>query len=335
MVATLTVGSVAASRVLPLSSTLSSRAHHLTVRVEQLLAGVDPVEVHLDIDLGANLAGAERAFEELLEGAAQVRFELPAAFVVVACQRGQAAGFAVGPSQECATAVDDRNVRRVEIGDRRGDEILDRDDLAGAKPRVAAHAQQNRGAGLLAVAAEHLALGQNEVNADGLDRLDRADAARQLAFKRADEIDVLHEVGGAERRRGVEQFVTGRAAGRQALFGERDAGAWNGRGRDVDRGATLAQLVGDAGTVQIVDDARGVGDVEIGVEKSLVGRGDAAQEPAEQSDRGDEAGRDDRGADRAEAADDFECCVHIRYCSRTHRHRHPPCRLWPQIRQRA
>ncbi len=66
---------------------------------------------------------------------------------------------------------------------------------------AAAHLQHDRGGGLDLVAREQRALRQHQVHARGLHPVDGADGARQLAFERAQVIDVLHEAGGARARR--------------------------------------------------------------------------------------------------------------------------------------
>ena len=57
----------------------------------------------------------------------------------------------------------------------------------------AAHLEHDRGRGLGLVAREQRTLGQHEVHARGLHPVDGADGARQLAFERAQVVDVLHE----------------------------------------------------------------------------------------------------------------------------------------------
>jgi hypothetical protein len=53
----------------------------------------------------------------------------------------------------------------------------------------------------------------------GLHAVETTDGARKFAFERAQVIDVLHEGGGAERVRLIENFVADAAAFRQAILG--------------------------------------------------------------------------------------------------------------------
>jgi hypothetical protein len=69
------------------------------------------------------------------------------------------------------------------------------------------------------LAAEQLALRHHEVDPGRLHGVDGADGARELALKGTDKVDVLHEVGGAERVRLVEQLVADGPAGRQGRPG--------------------------------------------------------------------------------------------------------------------
>ena len=86
----------------------------------------------------------------------------------------------------------------------------------------------------------------------------RADGARQLAFQRAQMIDVLHEARGAERVGLVEDLVADAAALGQAAFGELHAQPGDLLLGHQHDGAVVLDLVGDALPLQVLDDRRGV-----------------------------------------------------------------------------
>ena len=75
--------------------------------------------------------------------------------------------------------------------------MLDRPDLLGFE--LAAHLEDDRGRRLRLVAREQGAVRHHEMDARDLDAVERADGARQLAFERAQAVDVLDERGRAQR----------------------------------------------------------------------------------------------------------------------------------------
>ena len=94
------------------------------------------------------------------------------------------------------------------------------------------------------------------MHARGRDPVDAADGARQLAFERAQVIDVLHEARGAERVRFVENLVADAAALGQAAFGKLHAQPRHPVLRDQDDGAVVARVVRDGLPLEILDDRR-------------------------------------------------------------------------------
>ena len=71
------------------------------------------------------------------------------------------------------------------------------------------------------VSREQRAFRHYQVHACGDHAVDAADSARELAFERAQIIDILHETRRAQRVRLVENLVTDAAALGQPLSGKR------------------------------------------------------------------------------------------------------------------
>ncbi|MNV87979.1 hypothetical protein D3C71_1821460 [compost metagenome] len=75
--------------------------------------------------------------------------------------------------------------------------MLDGADFAGRE--CTAYGENDRGGGVLALAAEEFALGQDQVDASPLDARERGNGASQFAFEGPNIVDVLDEAGGTER----------------------------------------------------------------------------------------------------------------------------------------
>ena len=148
-----------------------------------------------------------------------------------------------------------------------------------------AHPDHDRRGWLRRLAREQRPLGQDQMHAGGLNAVDAADGAGELALQRAQVVDVLHERGGAERIRLVEDFVADAAALGQAALGELHA-----QPRDLvlgyeDDAAFIAQLKGDALAFEILDDARRVLEAEVGKQGRHLRRGDAHDDEGEEADQ--------------------------------------------------
>jgi hypothetical protein len=130
-----------------------------------------------------------------------------------------------------------------------------------------------------------------------LHAVDGADGARQLAFQRAQVIDVLHEARGAERVGLVEDFVADAAALGQTAFGELHAQARDLLPRHQHHGAFVLDVEGDALTLKVLDDRRGVLDRQIGEQRRHLRRGRADDQIGKERHQreGDRAHRDNPG----------------------------------------
>ena len=106
------------------------------------------------------------------------------------------------------------------------------------------------------------------MHARGLDPVDGADGAGELAFERAQMVDVLDEAGGAERVGFVEDLVADAAALGQAALGELHAQPGDLVLRHHDDGAVVLQLVGDGLALEVLDDRGGVLGGEVGEQRS-------------------------------------------------------------------
>ncbi len=110
-------------------------------------------------------------------------------------------------------------------------------------------------------------MGQDQVDAGGGDALQRADGAGELAFQGALAVEVLDEIGLAERRRRVEDLVAHRAGGRQALARQHQAGGGDLVAGHQDGRAVALDLVLDPALVESLGDGPGLLEVEIGIEQ--------------------------------------------------------------------
>ncbi len=131
----------------------------------------------------------------------------------------------------------------------------------------AAHLQHDRGGGLGLVAREQRTLGQHQMHARGLHPVERADGTGELAFERAQVVDVLDEARGAERVGLVEDLVADAAALGQPALGELHAQARHALLRNHDDGAVVLELERDGLAFQVLHDRSGVLEAEVGEQR--------------------------------------------------------------------
>ena len=185
--------------------------------------------------------------------------------------------------QEPAGLVDDRHALGLQAVDGGGDEMADRAHLL--RLEHAAHPQHDRGRRLRPVAREQLPLRQHQVHARRLHPVERPDGARELAFERAQVIDVLDEARGAERVGAVEDLVADAAALGQAAFRELHAQPRHPVARHHDHGAFVAQLERDVLALQVLDDGAGVLDRQVGEQHRHLRRRHAHDQEGEEADQ--------------------------------------------------
>ncbi|MHC2151357.1 hypothetical protein ACVIW3_002286 [Bradyrhizobium diazoefficiens] len=154
----------------------------------------------------------------------------------------------------------------------------------------AADPHHDRGGRLRRLAREQRALGQHQMDAGGLDAVDGTDGAGELAFQRAQMIDVLDERGGAERVRLVEHLVADAAALGQAALGELHPQPRHLVLGHHDDGALIAQLELDGLAFQVLDNAGRIFHREVGEQRRHLRRGDPHDDEREEAD--------ERGGDR-------------------------------------
>ena len=161
-----------------------------------------------------------------------------------------------------------------------------------------------------------LALRHHEMDARRADLVDRADGARQLALEGADLVDLLHEVGGAERVGPVEDLVADRAARGDAFGGEGETQPRHLVLRHVDLRTVAAQLVGDALGIHALDDLAAVAGVEAAVEQRHARRREAGDNEDEEGNQGKADGCQCHEAGRPQVAQRLHQSIHERHrCS--------------------
>ena len=136
------------------------------------------------------------------------------------------------------------------------------------------------------------------MDAGGLDAVPALDGALQLALQGALAVQLLDEVGLAQRAAGVEDLVADRAGGHQTLGEDQLAGGVDLVAGDIDRRAVALGLVLDAGGVERLGGGGGFLGVDIG-QQQLVGL--LAHHHHHGGDHGDRAHHDaDQGGQTAD-----------------------------------
>ena len=180
--------------------------------------------------------------------------------------------------------VGDRDVVGLEALHGRGDELGDAAHGAGLE-RVGRVAEHDRGGGRRRLVGEQVVLGQHELDLRVLTPSTR-ERPGDLTLQRALVGDLLLEVGRAELLL-VEELEARLEPPPVAdtLAGERDARRRHGGFCDRERGAVVAQLVGDALLVQRGGDLAGLGGVEAaGHDRVRRRRGDPQHDERDRQD---------------------------------------------------
>jgi hypothetical protein len=185
----------------------------------------------------------------------------------------------------CSMSLDDRHPLRFQPVDGGGDQMADGADLC--RIQRAADPHHDRGRWLGGLAGEQRPFRQHQMDARGLDPVDRPDGAGQLALQRPQMIDVLDEARGAQGVRLVEDLIADAAALGQAAFGELHPQASDLVLRHHDDRALVAQLEGDALAFQVLDDGGGVLHAEVGEQGGQLRSGDAHDHEREEADQRD------------------------------------------------
>ncbi|GCC43671.1 hypothetical protein chiPu_0027789, partial [Chiloscyllium punctatum] len=282
------------------------RAQHAAFGVELVRGLGDLVVVEVGGELDAGAAGADHRGDDVLDLLAHPLLEGGAALVA---NSGIGVGLgAVG--EQLAGFVDDRDPLRLQPVDRGGDDMADRADLLLLQR--AAHPQHDRGRGLRRLAREQRLFRQHEVDARGLDAVDGADGAGELALQRAQMIDVLDEARGAQRVRLVEDLVADAAALGHAALGELHPEPRHLVLRHHDRGAVIAQFERDRLALQLLDDGRGILGRQVGEQGGHLRRGDAHDDEREEADQGRSDRNHGREAGRTKTSQESNQTLHQR-----------------------
>ena len=134
-------------------------------------------------------------------------------------------------------------------------------------PRTAPH--DDRGGGLRTFPRERLSFGQNQVDAGGIDPVERLDRPGKLSLQRAQTVDLLHEGVHAQAAALVEQLPPRDAVTDQPLTGQLHPGAGQVFLRNGDDGAGGVDLYREPGPLERGNHARGVGRGEVAVERGV------------------------------------------------------------------
>ena len=133
--------------------------------------------------------------------------------------------------------------------------------------RAIARFQKNAGCCRLRGVTEQLALRQNQTDAGVLNRIKGTDRTRQLAFQRAQMIDVLHETRGAEAFFLVENFITDRTAFGQAIRCHQHPDFSDLIRGNTNEAAAGVNLVWNFKRIKFLPDGSGVVLVKFGIKK--------------------------------------------------------------------
>jgi len=132
----------------------------------------------------------------------------------------------------------------------------------------------------------------------------------ELALEGAHLVDALHEARGRKALALVEDLIAERAAGGQALAGQRDACLGHRVDRHQDLRAVAAQPVGHAELVQPGRHLGCVRRVELAVQHGHFRAAEAQQQEYDERQHGDADPANHRQADRSETAQGLDECVH-------------------------
>jgi hypothetical protein len=182
--------------------------------------------------------------------------------------------------EQPSSLVDDRHPLGSEPVDRRGNEVTDRPYLLGFQH--AANLEHDGSGRLHLFTGEQWSLRQHQMHPRHLDLRQGADGAGELAFERAQMVDVLNEAGGAERIGFVEDLVPDPAAARQAGLGELHAHAQDQVLRYQHNRAVVLELIGDGLAFQVLHDGGGILHRQVGEQRRHVGCGDPQHQKGEE-----------------------------------------------------
>ncbi|MGY3496480.1 hypothetical protein ACVW1B_005899 [Bradyrhizobium sp. USDA 4502] len=282
------------------------RAQHPSFGVELVRGLGDLVVVEVGGELDAGAAGADHRGDDVLDLLAHPLLEGGAALVA---DRGVGIGLgAVG--EQLPGLVDDRDPLRLQPVDGGGDDVADSPDLL--RLQRATHPEHDRSGGLRRLAREQRLLRQYQMDARGLDAVDGADGAGELALQRPQMIDVLDEARGAQGIRLVEDLVADAAALGHAALGELHPEPRHLVLRHHDCGAVIAQLERDRLAFQLLDDSRGILGRQVGEEGGHLWRRDAHDDEGEEADQGRGDRNHGREAGRTKTSQESNQTLHQR-----------------------
>src|SRR5262249_21984629 len=279
-----------------------ARAHRAALGIEPLRGLRDAVEVEIGRELHPRTPRADDRCDDGLDPLARSPLErgLPLVGRESECVLGTRA---VG--QEPPGLVDDGYALGLEAVYRGGDEVSDGSHLL--RLERAAHLEYDRSRCLDLFAGEQRPLRQHQMDARRLHPVERADGARELALECAQVIEILHETGGTEGVRFVEDLIPDAAALGQARLGELHAKSRDAILGDQHDDIVVSEFEGDTLTLEVLHDRGGILERQVGEQRRHLGRRDPhdhkGKEPHERN-RYRSHGRDSRRSQRLEKLDE-------------------------------
>jgi len=274
-------------------------ADNLAFRVVDFGTRGDAVEIEIGRNLRPGFAVAQRLGEKVLDFPCLRLFEGRAHVVLI----DRSAAFGVcRTGEKAAFIVHDGNLRRLQLRDGGGDQMLDGGNLFAGQGYPAARLEKDAGRRRLRAVAEKLTLGQNEMNARRLDGRHRADGPGQFALQGAQVIDVLNEACCAESFLLVENFIADRAAFGETVGSHQHADFAHLFRVDADDPTAWRDFVGDFKGVQLLNDSAGVLLVELTIEEGHRRRRNPRRQKTEEGKKAERDDANGRQTKRAEVS---------------------------------
>ncbi len=196
----------------------------------------------------------------------------------------------VGIGEQVSPRVQEGYLVRGHALDRPGHERGDAHDLRLRQAGAGCQVEYDRRRRRALVLGEGALLGEYQVHPGHLDLIEAGNGAGQLALQRPPQVDLLHEVGHPQRVL-VEDLVTERAVGNDALAHQAQAQTVHLVLRHEDGRAAFFELVRDAFLVERLDDAAGFAGLQVAEEQGIGG----AAGPVANERQHDDAADQDRG----------------------------------------
>ena len=245
--------------------------------------------VHLIIIIGntgfgADMAGAEAAFEHLLHRAGELYLSRPA-LLLSTCQHAGGADWLACTGKQITACINDGDVLGAQPRHRGRDEVENGTHPLLIEPCRPLHRQLHRRLRLLTVPREGLAMWQHQMHPHRPHALNGPDRARQFALHRTGLVHRLLKGVGRDVVAPVEDFVADRTATRQTFARQNQPGLGNHIIRHQHLGPACTKLMRDFLTIQHIGDLPSFPQVEIGIEQRHMRRAALHGQQCQQSQR--------------------------------------------------